>query len=218
MTPDQFFSPLAGQSLLLGGQPEKYRGQCVQSVGLYVQSLGINFPAYEEAYLYWDNGIPGYTHVGAGNPIKQGDLIVWRSDFPASPGAGHIDVASQDATLASFYAWDSNWSPPLKLERIWHSGNNNNYIAGYLRRTMGDVNTITPTDKEVDDTINLTRILAGRPDSDLQALLDLYRPLLKNNFGAGTVTMLNNFVTDMKPPLPADVVPYTGPQLFVKKG
>lgn len=106
----------------------------MQSVGLYVQQLGINFPAYEEAYLYYENGIPGYTKVGAGNPIKQGDLVVWSRYFPASPGAGHIDVAAQDGTLASFVAWDSNWYPPLKLAKLSHLGNNNNYIVGYLRR------------------------------------------------------------------------------------
>lgn len=134
MSPNAFFGPLDGQSLLIPGQSEIYRGQCVQSVGLYVANLDIAFPAYPQAYMYYQRGIPGYVQVSAGNPIKQGDIIVWRADFPASPGAGHIDVAAQDGTLANFVAWDSNWYPPLKLAKLSHLGNNNNYIAGYLRR------------------------------------------------------------------------------------
>jgi hypothetical protein len=115
----------------------------VQSVGLYVQALGLNFPTYGSAYLYYQNGIEGYERVPEGQPIKEGDIIVWRADFPPSRGSGHIDVASADGSFGDFTAWDQNWYPPLKLNHIRHNDNNNNYIFGYLRRndmsTVGEI-------------------------------------------------------------------------------
>lgn len=164
MTPDAFFSPLNGQSLLLPGQSEDFRGQCVQSVGLWVQTLGLKFPAYPFAYLYYQNGIPGYNKIARGAAIKEGDIVIWGPDFPSSPEAGHIDVASSDGTIDSFWAWDSNWSPPLKLNKIHHTGTSNTYIIGYLRK-QGDTmdvedlkNHIMAVEAQVDQ---LTKLLVS---------------------------------------------------------
>lgn len=176
MSPNDYFSPLEGQSLLIPGQDERFRGQCPQPVGLYVQALGLVFPAYGNAYLYWDNGIPGYEKIAAGNPIKEGDIIVWRKDFPPSNGSGHMDVAAQDGTLANFVAWDSNWYPPLKLAKLSHLGNNNNYIAGYLRR-IGDDMVDDPTARAM---LTMSTLLAqdGKDTPDRQPTLDEVKNLI----------------------------------------
>lgn len=230
MSPNAFFTTLEGQSLLIPGQAERFRGQCVQSVGLYVQSLGISFPAYQFAYLYYDNGIPGYKKVGAGNPIKEGDIIVWGKNFPASPGAGHIDVAAQDGTLANFVAWDSNWYPPLKLAKLTHIGNNNNYIAGYLRREdpvqqislstarilyfsvvgrdgqQGRPNAATG---ECDGELNT--YVVGKPLTN-EFLSSLWNSPESDNYRNKVVPAAFNAEAN------AGFTPYTGSQLFVKKG
>lgn len=211
MTPDQYFTPLKGQSLLYPGQANKLRGQCVQSVMLWLQALGVNPPVYEFAYEYYQNGIPGYTKIPVGPNIQTGDIIVWGSNFPASPGAGHIDVAAASGTLQSFYAWDSNWSPPLELNRILHNGNDNNYIVGYLRRQdMPDPNQMnqlvffcwgpgaaTPADME---KIN--------SQASVQFALSL---ILGDDRTARWYTQVNNLIDQ-----PSSVVPYSGPQLFEK--
>lgn len=128
-----FFEPLLGRSLLLSGQSEDFRGQCVQSVGLWVQHLGKVFPVHPSAYQFYVNGIDGFTKIPAGQPIKKGDIVVWAANFPPSKGNGHIDVAAQDGTISDFWAYDSNWDPPLRLSKIHHTGSYNNYIMGYLR-------------------------------------------------------------------------------------
>lgn len=135
MSPDSYFTPLKGQSLLIPGQNENVRGQCVQSAGLWIMQQGLKLPAYTYAYMYWDNGVSGMDKIPAGQPIRQGDTVIWGKNFPSSPGAGHIDTASADGTLQDFWAWDSNWgSPSLKLNKIHHTGTANNYIVGYLRK------------------------------------------------------------------------------------
>lgn len=173
MTPTSFFAPKMGQSLLMPGVSEVYRGQCVMSVGLWVQALGLKFPTYPSAYLYYQNGIPGYTKIPAGQPIQEADIIVWREDFPPAifkgVGNGHIDVADAPGTLHSFTAYDSNWSPPLKLNRILHTGNDNNYIAGYLRRsevfTQDNYNAISRAFKDLGQTPPPPGVAVGFPVS-----------------------------------------------------
>lgn len=204
MTPNDFFSPLEGQSLLIPGEPEADRGQCVQSVGLYVASLGIKFPAYPYAYLYY-NGIPGYQQVGAGNPILEGDIVVWRSDFPPSKGAGHIDVVAQNGTLANFVAWDSNWVP-LKLAKVSHFGNDNNYIAGYLRRIGGDM-PLTPG--QIDKLIKMS--LNREPTAE-----ELGNQDYANNPGLAIDTFWENGGKQNYPPQTPGFKPYDGPPLFEK--
>lgn len=54
------------------------------------------------------------------------------------------------------------------------------------------------TDKQIDDTINQARILAGFPESDLNTFLKVYRPELKNNYAAGVMTMFDNLIKDPK--------------------
>lgn len=138
MTPDTYFAPLKNQSLLYPGQSQVYRGQCVQSVMLWLKATGTEPPVYPSAYQYFQRGIPGYTKIPAGQPIKAEDIVVWRPDFPPAitggVGNGHIDVAAQDGTAQDFWAWESNWSPPLRLNRIRHNGPDNSYIFGYLRK------------------------------------------------------------------------------------
>jgi len=170
ITPDQYFTPLKGQSLLYPGQAEKYRGQCVQSVKLwYTEVTGLPAPSHELAYQYYDAGIPGYTKIPAGGPIKTGDIIVWSKYFPASPGAGHIDVAATDGTVNDFYAWDSNWSPPLKLSKIHHNGHDNNYIVGYLRKNEGE--EVKATRQDIINAYN--GLMAYNPtEAEIEGYLD----------------------------------------------
>lgn len=137
MTPDSFFTSLLGQSLLYPGIDEKFRGQCVQSVEMWIKALGVIPPKYPSAYMYYTNGVPGFTKVPRGEPIKNGDIIVWGANYPPAiingVGNGHIDVACADGTINDFWAYDSNWKP-LVLAKIHHSGSDNNYIIGYLRK------------------------------------------------------------------------------------
>lgn len=135
MKPAQYFEPKLGQSLLYPGQAQKYLGQCVQSVMLWLAATGTTPPAYPSAFMYYLAGIPGYTKIPAGPAIQDADIIVWGSDFPPSNGNGHIDVATGDGTLKDFWAYDSNWQPPLKLSKIHHNGSDNRFIIGYLRKT-----------------------------------------------------------------------------------
>lgn len=133
MTPDKFFTPLLGRSLLYPGAAEEYRGQCVQPVLMWMREQGIIPPAYPSAFDYYVLGVPGYDKIPAGAPIKTGDIIVWGSKFPPSKGNGHIDTASANGTLKDFWAYDSNWQP-LVLSKVHHNDPENNYIIGYLRR------------------------------------------------------------------------------------
>lgn len=212
MSPNDFFSPLEGQSLLIPGQDERFRGQCPQPVGLYVQALGLTFPAYIDAYLYWDKGIPGYTKVQVGNPIKEGDIIVWRADFPPSLGSGHMDVAAQDGTLANFVAWDSNWYPPLKLAKLSHLGNNNNYIAGYLRRQGADMVVSQSVAEKI--VTYFYRLGTGNYPTPGQA--EYWVPRVRD-VPTGIDELGTALLAAQVPPTPSDYVAYTGEQLFVKK-
>lgn len=135
MSPDAYFAPLNGQSLLYPGTDEEYRGQCVMPVEFWIKENGVEPPRYPSASQYYSRGVPGYTQIPAGAPILEGDIVVFASNFPPANGNGHIDVASSNGSLHDYWAWDSNWSPPLKLSKIHHNGSDNNYIVGYLRLT-----------------------------------------------------------------------------------
>lgn len=217
MTPDQFFTPLLGQSLLYPGQSEIYRGQCVQSVLLWLKATGTNPPIYPSAADYFTNGIKGYTKIQPGQPILNGDIVVWGKSFPPSGGNGHIDVASSVGNLNSFSAYDSNWAP-LKLAHILHTGNNNNYIAGYLRKeeTMSpqDVTNLFSalTGGEAAPADLISRVTAKSGKDALYAFISdpvvtAYQQDLRT-WKADAVQLAKN----------AQYVPYTGPPLFLKKG
>lgn len=146
MTPSEYFDPLLGQSLYYPGE-QRYKGECPQTVLLFLAATGTTPPIYPFAYQYYEDGIPGYTQIPAGPAIQDGDIIVWGSDFPPSGGDGHIDVATGDGTIEDFWGYDSNWTPPLTLSKIHHVGPNNNYIVGYLRKEED----MQPTPKQVGD-------------------------------------------------------------------
>lgn len=209
MTPNQFFTPLNNQSLLYPGQNPIYTGQCVQSVMMWLKATGTEPPVYPSAYLYYDRGITGYTKIPAGQTILEGDIVVWRKDFPPSLGNGHIDVASANGALNGFSAWDSNWKP-LILSHILHNGNYNNYIAGYLRRNMA---TNSLTKEEIQVIYTLTFETNDVP----QDIIDAYtgQPL------DGLLTLLHNDPTwnkhfqEVNNPGNDSFQPYTGSQLYV---
>lgn len=156
MTPDYFFTPLKGQSLLYPGSDEEYRGQCTQSARLWIKQEGVNPPAYGSAYLFYDNGVPGFTKIPRGQPIKTGDLVVYSKAFG---GNGHIDVASSDGTITDYWGWDSNWNPLLKLNKVHHNGSDNQYIVGYLRKEGEEMRI--PTDIEI---IDAKKFITGDPN------------------------------------------------------
>lgn len=133
MTPAQFFDPQLGESLAYPGQ-EKYRGQCVQSVMLWLAATGTTPPVYLYAHEYYDNGVPGYTKIPAGGAIEDGDLVVYSGALPPSNGDGHIDVATGSGTATNYTGYDQNWNEPLKLTKVVHNGSDDKYILGYLRK------------------------------------------------------------------------------------
>lgn len=213
MTPDSYFSPLQGQSLLYPGQSESLRGQCVQSVMMWLKETGTEPPIYPSAYQYFDKGIPGYTKMNA-DLIQEDDIIVYSKNFPPAGGNGHIDVAAQDGTRTDYWGWDSNWTP-LKLERIHHNGSDNQYIVGILRK----------------ENMGLTHDQVAKICVGFTNLQPEVSSAFMNNIGQDLDTVLNNFenYTEHKNLLldaqayrngqtaPSNVVPYSGPQLFVKK-
>ncbi len=214
MTPDSYFTPLNGQSLLYPGQAEKYRGQCVQPVQMWLKATGTEPPVYQYAYQYYDKGIPGYTKIPAGGPIKTGDIVVWGKNYAASKGAGHIDVATQDGTLQDFYAWDSNWITPLKLGRWHHNSSSNQYIVGYLRKE-GDM----PATRQ--DIINAYNgVMAYNPsEAEIQSYLASHKDrgqVWQEIYDYAVHEKKDYFA--YKAAHDAGVVPYSGPQLFIKKG
>lgn len=215
MNPNDFFIPLEGQSLLYPGQNEIYRGQCVQSVMLWLKATGTEPPIYSSAYLYYVNGIPGYEQVPVGQPIKAGDIVVWRKDFPPSGGNGHIDVATGDGTINSFTAWDSNWYPPLQLKPITHNQQiYNQYIAGYLRKggsmaadslNEGEITAIYQLAFDNGDVpADLINAYKGKP------LDGLLQQLQSDPSYAKHYEEVNNPKSD-------NYKPYDGSELFVKK-
>lgn len=196
MTPAEYFDPLLGQSVAYPGQ-EAYQGQCVQSVLLWLRDTGTEPPIYASAYMYYTQGIPGYTKVPIGAPIQDGDIVVWGAAFPPTKGNGHIDVATETGTNLDFWAYDQNWTPNV-ITKTHHAGSQNQYIMGYLRK---DDSAMEDEIKQLTDQLNQTNIYLQQAQADI---VELNKQLSATN---GFVDKLTTRVTALEAnssPMPSD--------------
>jgi hypothetical protein len=148
MNPDQWFQARQGQSLLVPGEPESLRGQCVQAADYALNEVyGFSYH-YGNASEWWTN--PGdlsqhFDKITDGS-IKKGDFVIYSSSLPGSGGAGHIDVAAQDGKTSNYMGYDSNWGGNKTLHQVTHNGSENQYILGSLRLKGADMATTADHD------------------------------------------------------------------------
>ena len=77
---------------------------------------------------------------------KKGDILVWRSDYPGTGGAGHTAVATGKGTLSTFEAFTQN-NPKYRLSVV--SSFPYTYVLGALRYKVTSSGT-TPTPPTMD--------------------------------------------------------------------
>ncbi len=149
MTLDQEFAQYQGQSVLVPGEPEPERGQCVQWADFVLRDV-YNLPYhYGNAIDWWF--APGdllnhFDQITDGS-IRKGDFVIFNTQVGSV--YGHIDVAMQDGSVGAFQGSDSNWGGNLTVHLVQH--NNANYIFGSLRLKGADMDKID---------VNLSRVLS----------------------------------------------------------
>lgn len=171
-------------------------GQCVPLVELYAQEvLNTPLPALPSAVNYW-KVLPGYTQESS---PKVGDIAVYNS-HPGFPD-GHIAIVNQLTNPPQVFEQnaDPDGSPAHLFQR------STIYLLGYLRkdimRQVSDENMYW-----------MFRAFAGREPTLAEVTdADYY-----NNADLLISTLVNNGFKQNYPPKPDGVVPYSGPQLFVK--
>lgn len=146
MTPQQWYNTRQGQSILIPGGGNGNNGQCEQAVDDYIHiALGQPYVYTPAAMDFWNKfsqlGLnKNFSQVSRGQPILNGDLIVYDQRVGATQG--HIDTAAGNGSISDFWAYDSNWGGkqftnpetgyPI-LHEVHHNDAYNNYIIGYLR-------------------------------------------------------------------------------------
>lgn len=153
MNLDAWYQKRKGQSLLVPGQPESLRGQCVQAAD-YVLTEVYGLPYhYGNAADWWFNPgelLQNFDRV-AGPPLK-GDFVIWSAKLPGSGGYGHIDVCYIDGTPGGFTGIDSNWNgKTVHLEK-----HDYNYHLGNLRPKGAPVATDALTKEDIIVIYDLT--------------------------------------------------------------
>lgn len=141
---DQEFVSYQGKSVLVPGEPESERGQCVQWADYVLKDVyGLPYH-YGNAIDWWLS--PGellnsFDKITDGS-VKKGDFVV----FNQTVGSvyGHIDAAMNDGTINGFQGADSNWGGNLTVHLVQH--NNASQVLGSLRLKGGDVSAATITD------------------------------------------------------------------------
>lgn len=132
MTLDEEFTKYQGQGVLVPGEPEDERGQCVQWVDFVLHDVyGLPYH-YGNAIDWWNNPgelLTNFDKVTDGS-VKKGDFVVFNTQVGSV--YGHIDVAMQDGTTANFQGADSNWGGNLTVHLVQHS--NQSYVLGSLRK------------------------------------------------------------------------------------
>lgn len=122
MNLDQFIAQEKGKKHLIPGQSEVYRGQCVQLIGIYLETFGIELPVHPNAKDYWTYGIPGFDRVSAPEP---GDIAVYdgHGAFPE----GHIAICANNG-----WVFEENADPDDSPAHL--ASRSNTYLLGYLRK------------------------------------------------------------------------------------
>lgn len=140
MSIDDFIAKYSGQKTLIPGQPEIYRGECVQLVGLYVNEVdNMPFPAYPSAKNYWFNGIDGYDKIPTGQETR-GDIVVY--DGHGMYVDGHIAISMGDGQV-----FEQNADPDHSPAHI--SSRSRTYLLGSLRKK--GINVLPPDYVKVTD-------------------------------------------------------------------
>jgi hypothetical protein len=168
-------------------------GQCGDLVDAYLVDVFNNHTSYATALDYWTNGIPGFVVAPQPEP---GDIACYNA-HPGFP-AGHIAIYAGNGEVFEQNA-DPDGSPAHLYPRA------NTYLLGYLRGG----NMITKDDE------NVMSILAtgSYPGADYN-----YQFTGTSNIDGMVNFWLNESKTAglLSKPTNTNVVPYSGPQLFVK--
>lgn len=168
--------------------------------------------------------VNNFNQVSDGS-VKKGDFVIFNEKVGSV--YGHIDLAMQDGSTASYQGADSNWGGNKTLHLVQHT--NASYIIGSLRPKGA---TIVDNDIITNDDLDILRIIyaciqdGARFDATInQHANDAF--LQKNLTGSLKKAIRNMFAnsqsqanwTKIQKALanPGDVVPYSGPQLYVKK-
>lgn len=130
----KLYQKYAGQSLLVPGEPEYNRGQCVMwaDFALNDSEFGYGLPYhYGNAIDWWYNPgelLENFDKITDGS-IKVGDFVIFNTQVGSL--YGHIDLAMQNATVVSFMGADSNWRGNKTVHPVQHG--NPSWILGSLR-------------------------------------------------------------------------------------
>jgi hypothetical protein len=161
---DNLFLKYKGQSLLVPGEPEDNRGQCVQWVdyALNDSEFGYGMPYhYGNAIDWWYQPgelLDNFDKISDGT-TKKGDFVIFNTLVGSQ--FGHIDLAGEDGSYDSFLGYDSNWNKNLTVHRVQHT--NANYVLGVLRLKGG--NDMYPNDGDLINFNNYTG-WPGHPIND----------------------------------------------------
>lgn len=160
---DQEYATYKGQSVLVPGEPDSERGQCVQWADYVLHDVyGLPYH-YGNAIDWWNNPkellTENFVKIGDGS-IKKGDFVV----FNELVGSvyGHIDVAMADGNVTNFTGSDTNWGGNLTVHEVNHV--NKSYVLGSLRIKEQDM----PTLATLYDCRRLDFYMAGRNGLDGQ--------------------------------------------------
>lgn len=126
-----------------------------------------------------DIGILGPTPI---NPDGHINVVV-----EVRPGG----IATIDQNLVNPILGGTKGSPITRA--LWAYPNEK--FLGFIRPKFKEEESVSEiTDTQIDDTINRMRLLANVPDEQLKALLKDQRPLLRNNYVEGVLTVLDNYI------------------------
>lgn len=142
-------------------------------------------------------GLSGQTGFVTGPHLHIGRFV---NGSDTNPSGGGFNLAVP-ATITDFGydATNGNYvgiRDALGTRWVYLHLNSSNVSVGQILQGGTMPPSIVASDKQIDDAINLARILAGLPDSTLGQLLNVYRPELKNNFVEGNEQMHKNLIGD----------------------
>lgn len=189
----------------------------------------------QDGTFYGPNGSVGLYHLGVdrytptGTPVVIGGIEIGKTGATGRVGGPHLHIQAwkdgdnvRNAIDPAPYEFK-----PGTVTTVASSSDFGNYIilnvdgtnVAYCHLSVQEANVgqligedmgIIATDKQIDDTINELRILAGVPDNQLDALLADQRPLFKNNYVEATLTVLDNYAkAKPAPPSPDPVITVT---------
>jgi len=152
ITIDQEYAKYKGQSVLVPGEPESERGQCVQWADYVLHDVyGLPYH-YGNAIDWWNNPkellTENFNKISDGS-IKKGDFVIFNTNVGSV--YGHIDVAMQDGSFNNFQGSDSNWGGNKTVHLVQH----NAYVLGALRK-KGSSNMLYPNEGDLINAYNST--------------------------------------------------------------